>query len=354
MGSRETWMKCTAPGCPMKDKWMHEECWNTVHLISPGHSKEEQQRVSSLATARVTTTLAEYHNTDTGSAVGSITSAAAGSVVDDVAFAVVNGRALSFGAKPEGCLGAGGAVTAGAVAGAAAVNALIASVETAFAYSDLCNKKITTKAFGIRATGAVTGAVGATGGGLLGAAGSCAAVGACGGGPIGATVGFVVGGMICSALGQFGGRKAGEAVARFCVGDEDNEIIVNMVIKALERLNFLEMVDIERVTVEEIGQRFRQFRAIFHPDKVKRYPGQTAKEHADKQAIARTKFCLLTSDAFLLKEWIKARDATDIWKPWLPTIPEYIQQVTAAGVAEEQAIAGNGYQEAVQAALAKK
>jgi len=144
----------------------------------------------------------------------------------------------------------------------------------------------------------VSGAAGAGTGGFGGAA-----AGGVIAGPIGAIVGAVI--------GAFAGRVGAEkTTALKYFGDDDTEMLIEMLFQSLERMDLVG----HDMTQEDVIMAYRDLAKLEHPDKVKRLPSHTNAQHAQRVADATTKFGILNADTFLVCEWIKARDEKkDLW-----------------------------------------
>lgn len=193
------------------------------------------------------------------------------------------------------------------------VTVCVWAVECAWRYRQLCNKEISPKVFKIQCAGATGAAVG----GFAGAVGGTKAGALMGAvaGPTGAAVGGILGGICGAAVGSIGGRVAVNAGAVRYFGDEDTEVLVEMVMESMARMELLRRgITPRKLTTSDVSSKFRELSRGKHPDKLVKLSSQTDAEFEQNKQDANEHFGLLCNDAFLVGEWVKARqENTDIW-----------------------------------------
>merc|ERR1712137_181073 len=93
-----------------------------------------------------------------------------------------------------------------------------------------------------------------------------------------------------------------------------------MVEDAMKRMHLYNEAKIDTMTEQRINDQFKMLSLQKHPDKLKKGRDMSDEEFKDAQEVRAADFTILTCDAFLLKEFIRARETTDKWKPFLPAI----------------------------------
>lgn len=220
---------------------------------------------------------------------------------------VVTGQSLATALASccDDVLWQGSGMVGATVAVAGVANAVICAVEVSFRWNELAEGKISPKVFKIKVSGAAGAAVGGFGGGLAGAGA---------GGAMAGPAGAIVGGAIGSIGVGFAGRIGAETVALKYFGNEDTEMLIEMLFQSLERMDLVGGLDARDMTQEDVIMAYHDLAKLKHPDKVRRLPSHTNAQHAQRVADATTKFGILNADTFLVCEWIKARDEKkDLW-----------------------------------------
>jgi len=265
---------------------MHEECWLEKHIDIPDHEFQSKTKNHEMVSLSVSDVLAQYKTNGRVVVTGQSLATALASCCDDV-------------------LMQGSGMSGGTVAFAGVANAVIFAVEVGFRWNELAEGKISPKVFKIKVSGAAGAAVGGFTGGLAGAGY---------GGLTAGLPGAIVGGLIGSVGVGFAGRIGAETVALKYFGNEDTEMLIQMLFQSLERMDLVGGLDAREMTQEDVVMAYRNLSRLKHPDKVKRLPSHTDAQHAQRVADATTKFGILIADTFLVCEWIKARDEQkDLW-----------------------------------------